>query len=223
MKLFITGTDTNIGKTYVSCGILKWLNNAGFSTIALKPLASGCQQTHAGLINEDACALQAAASIYMPLSRINPLAFEPPVAPHIPAEQHNIQLTANLIVQQCQTTLATQADYYVIEGVGGWLMPINTKETMADVALQLQAKIILVVGMRLGCLNHALLTYQAIKQKNCSIVGWIANCIETNMLYQAENIAMLQQQIAAPLLGIIPYGATVEEHLHKQLFLSLTE
>lgn len=225
MKFFITGTDTNIGKTYVCCGILRALNKAGFSTVALKPLSSGCQQTPRGLESEDALALQSAASIFLPLSTINPFAFLPAVAPHIPATQSNSKLSVQTIVQQCQPAFAIKADYYVVEGVGGWLMPLNANETMADVAQQLQAQIVLIVGMRLGCLNHALLTYQAIQQKGCHIIGWIANGIEPNMSYMEENIEMLQQHIAAPLLGVVPYGAAVEDHLDlsKQFFLCLTE
>jgi dethiobiotin synthetase len=213
MKLFVTGTDTNVGKTYVSCGLLKWLNNAGLSTIALKPVSSGCQQSVQGLINDDALALQQAASIHLPLTTINPFAFEPPVAPHIPAEQNNIQLTAQNIVGKCQDALSTPADIHLIEGVGGWFMPLNASETMADVAQQLNAGIIMVVGMRLGCLSHALLTYQAIKQKNCHLIGWIANCIDSDMLFLQENIMMLQQQISAPLMGVVHYQAVVEECL----------
>lgn len=211
MRIFVTGTDTDVGKTYVSCGLLRWFNHAGLLTVAMKPISSGCKVTSQGLINADALALQQAANINIPLEIINPFAFEPPVAPHIPAAQENIKLLAKDIITKCQPALAIEADIHLIEGVGGWLMPLNELETMADVAQQLDAKIILVVGMRLGCLNHALLTYQAILQKKCQLIGWVANCVEPDMLFLQENILMLQQQIVAPLLGIVPYSGVVEE------------
>lgn len=205
MRLFITGTDTNVGKTYVSCLLLKSFEKLGFTTIAMKPLASGCEQTANGLVNQDALLLQEHATIKLAYDQVNPLRFEPPVAPHIPAQLNNINLTSKQIVAACQPALNTPADIHLIEGVGGWLMPLNSLETMADVAYDLQAKIVLVVGMRLGCLNHALLTLSAIQQKSCSVLGWIANCIEPEMPYCKENIDLLRQTLTVPLLDIVAF------------------
>jgi dethiobiotin synthetase len=206
MRYFITGTDTNIGKTYVSLLLLKQWQQQGLSTLALKPLASGCELTDAGVRNADALQLQKAASIHLPDAQVNPIALPLPIAPHLAAQAENLQLTAKMIAQKCQAALATPADIYLIEGIGGWQVPINQTETMADVVKLLDCAVILVVGMRLGCLNHALLTYQAILQDHCHLAGWIANCIDSEMLFVEKNIETLQNKIAAPLLKIVSYS-----------------
>lgn len=218
MRLFITGTDTNIGKTYVSCNLLTVLKNAGLSTIGIKPVSSGCQMTAQGLRNEDALLLQKHASLDLPYSLVNPLAFEPPVAPFIPAEMNQIKLTCQSIVGHTQAALNIPADVHLIEGVGGWFMPLSNTETMADVAIQLEAEIIMVVGMRLGCLNHALLTYEAICQKTNKLIAWVANCIDPEMPYIDKNIALLQARIDVPLLSVINYGGEMrlfEEEIYR--------
>ncbi len=156
-RFFITGTDTNIGKTYISRGLLKLFNLQGYLTIAIKPIASGCEIIQGELYNQDALTLQQAANILLPYNTVNPICFSPPVAPHLAAQQINQIITVSSIVKQCQSALSTVADVCLIEGVGGWSVPLNQNETTADLLNALAAKVILVVGMRLGCLNHALL------------------------------------------------------------------
>lgn len=215
MRLFITGTDTDIGKTYVSCSLLSALNTAGLSTIAIKPVSSGCQMTAQGWRNEDALLLQQHASIDLPYFLVNPLAFEQPVAPFIPASINKIKLDCQTIISHSGAALKRRADVHLIEGVGGWLMPLSTTETMADVAVALDAQIIMVVGMRLGCLNHALLTYDAIRQKSSKLIAWVANCIDPDMQYIDKNIDFLREKIDVPLLSVINYGGKIQLSLEE--------
>ena len=203
LSIFITGTDTGIGKTYVSCELLRKFQQQGYTTLALKPLASGCRKTPTGLLNEDAEALQSLSSIKLPYSQVNPFAFEAPIAPHLAARQQQLSLSAKALADSCQNTQL--ADFTLIEGVGGWQVPLNANETMADFARLLAIPVVLVVGMRLGCLNHALLTASNIQAHGCNLLGWIANCIDRDMLMLEENIESLKQRIKAPLLGISPY------------------
>lgn len=206
MRLFIAGTDTGVGKTYASCNLLNFFNQQGLSTLAIKPISSGSLMTIDGLRNEDALALQQHASIKLAYEEVNPFTFLPPIAPHIGAEQQGIKLTLPHILEKCAPALNHTADLHLIEGTGGWLVPLNDKETFADLALALNAEIILVVGIRLGCINHTLLSIEAIKNKGCKLKGWIANCIDQDMLHLEENITSLKARIHEPLIGIIPYG-----------------
>lgn len=199
-RYFITGTDTGVGKTFFSCQWLAQLKQAGRKTIALKPLASGCVTTPNGLRNDDALLLQAAASIALPYAAVNPFAFEPAIAPHIAAALQGTTLQAKMLAQAIMPALKIAADCYVIEGAGGLLMPLNATETWIDFIREIEADIILVVGMRLGCLNHALLTYEAIRQSGCTLTGWVANPLDPAMPYLAENIATLKARFMAPLL-----------------------
>ncbi|MCX7122634.1 MAG: dethiobiotin synthase [Gammaproteobacteria bacterium] len=199
-RFFITGTDTGIGKTYFSGQLLQHLNAQGQQTIALKPLASGCERTEIGLRNEDACLLQKAASIHLPYEKINPFAFEAPIAPHIAADLNKTAITAKKLAKACLPALNQPADFYLIEGAGGWQVPLNRDETWSDFVKAIQAKVILVVGMRLGCINHALLSVESILQSGCHLVGWVANCMPPSMPHLQENIRYLTQKIKAPLL-----------------------
>lgn len=201
---FITGIDTNIGKTYASKLLLNVLQEQALSTIALKPLAAGCELIEGKMYNQDALILQENASTKLPYELINPIALRLPVAPHIAAAKQNISLSVKKLVEKCQPALSLPADIYLIEGVGGWYVPLNAKETMADFVKALNLDVILVVGIRLGCLNHALLTYHAIKQDKCKLRGWVANCLDSNTDIVEENINLLAQMINAPLLGIVP-------------------
>lgn len=205
-RVFITGTDTHVGKTHISCGLLQQLAMQGYSTLGLKPLSSGCEITAEGLRNEDALQLQAAANIKCSYEQINPMAFEPAIAPHIAAEQQGMQLTISDLIQQCQPGLNQDVDYTIIEGVGGWLMPLNNTETMADFAVQVSDAVILVVGIQLGCLNHTLLTWQAMQQTSLPCLGWVANCLQPDTECVDENIVMLKQRLPIPCLGLVDYG-----------------
>lgn len=199
---FITGTDTNIGKTFIACKLLNNLKRQGYKTVALKPIASGCIATSSGWQNSDAIALQNAATEKLSYQHINPFAFPEPIAPHIAAKINSQTLSINKIINACQPALTTCADYIIIEGAGGWSVPLNEDETMADLAKALKYPIILVVGMRLGCLNHALLTYHHMQQTGVQIHGWIANCLEPDMPYLTENIETLELMLDIPLIRL---------------------
>jgi len=202
---FITGTDTDIGKTYVTVNLLKYFNQQGLKTAALKPIASGCEQTAEGLRNDDAQQLQAAMSMDFPYHQTNPIAFEPPIAPHIAAEQIGKRLSVKETLNACQPILNSHYDRLLIEGLGGWQVPLNDTETTADLANAFGFPIILVVGVRLGCLNHSLLTWENIKTQQTPIAGWIANRIDPDMLYPKENIATLTKRFQTPPITILEY------------------
>ncbi|MBI3772333.1 MAG: dethiobiotin synthase [Gammaproteobacteria bacterium] len=201
---FITGTDTDVGKTEISLGLIKHLQDQGMRVAAMKPIASGCTVTTEGLRNADALRLQQAASQSFPYATINPYAFEAAIAPHIAARNCDTVIDLNVITQQFKQ-LQQNADLVIVEGAGGWRVPINEFQDISDLAAVLQLPVILVVGMRLGCINHALLSAEAISQRGLPFWGWIANQIDPNMPALEENIATLQQRLEAPLLGKIPY------------------
>jgi dethiobiotin synthetase len=200
MNIFITGTDTGVGKTYVSEKLLQQYKNQGLKTIGLKPIASGCETINGKLYNQDALILQNAATIKLDYDLVNPFAFEPPIAPHIAAGLNNTSLTIENLCKKIKPALDVPADIRIIEGAGGWLLPLNTQETMADFVIQQNFAVILVVGMRLGCINHALLTARAMQAANVNCIGWIANCMEPNMPYLSENIETLTKCLPMALL-----------------------
>lgn len=192
IKIFITGTDTNVGKTYISTGIIRACNARGLSTIGIKPISSGS--------NDDILALREAASIKLPYDKINPITFSQPIAPNIAAEKSNCPLNVAVLNKKIKHALNYKADVCIVEGIGGWNVPLNDHETMADFVNSNNFPVILVVGIKLGCLNHAILTYQSAHQ---NIVGWIANCIENDMPVCQENIATLKNWLKIPCLGIV--------------------
>ena len=200
---FITGTDTGIGKTVVTLGLMRWLQDAGLRVAAMKPVASGCERTPQGLRNEDALQLQQQASMQLDYDEVNPYAFEPPIAPHIAARQAGVEIRIDSIRNGVRL-LAGAADIVCVEGVGGWLVPLNGRETVADLAVRLGLGVVLVVGMRLGCLNHALLTAGAIEASGAHLAGWVANCMPPAPDYLEENISTLKSMISAPLVGVVP-------------------
>ena len=202
--LFITGTDTDVGKTVVACGFLAAANQQGLRTAAIKPVAAGCEVTEQGITNSDALQLQAAASHKLSYQQINPVALEPAIAPHIAAAEAGVRMSASRLVGYCRGVSLMPVDMVVIEGAGGWRVPINSRETLADVAQELECAVIVVVGMRLGCLNHALLTMEAIRRDGLQIAGWVANILDTEMPRLQENIDTLKQSINEPCLGIVP-------------------
>jgi len=202
--LFITGTDTDVGKTVVACGLLAAANQQGLRTAAIKPVAAGCEVTEQGMTNSDALQLQAAASHKLSYQQINPVALEPAIAPHIAAAEAGVRMSASRLVGYCRGVSLLPVDMVIIEGAGGWRVPINSRETLADVAQELECAVIVVVGMRLGCLNHALLTMEAIRRDGLQIAGWVANILDTEMPRLQENIDTLKQSINEPCLGIVP-------------------
>lgn len=204
---FIIGTDTNVGKTYIASALIQHFVTAGFKTIGMKPMASGCEPSSNGpwqnqLVNEDVTALSKASNLSAPLDLINPYRFAPAIAPHIAAEKAGVVMECAVIAQSYEK-LSQLADVVIVEGAGGFLVPINAHETLADVAAKLNIPIILVVGMRLGCINHALLTVEAIKARDLTLAGWVANQVDPDMLMFAENLASLQQRISAPCLNVV--------------------
>jgi dethiobiotin synthetase len=210
LKIFVTGTDTNVGKTHISVGLIKSFNRLRYATLGLKPLATGCINKGGTLYSEDAIALQNVSSIALDYHYINPVAFEAPIAPHIAAAQTQYSLSADLLMSQLSYALNYSADVHIVEGVGGWLVPLNTKQTMADFVVQCQLSVIVVIDLRLGCLNHALLTINAIKHSHAPLIGWIANCIEPNQPNVVELINTLNHWLPAPCLGIVGYQEHAE-------------
>jgi dethiobiotin synthetase len=203
---FITGTDTGVGKTLVACALLHAFVRAGQRVVGMKPVAAGATPTATGLSNEDVVQLRAAANVEAPLELVNPYCFEPPIAPHLAAAQADIEIELDTIAR-AYGTLAVRADVMVVEGVGGWRAPLNVMQDGADLAARLGLPVILVVGIRLGCLNHALLTARAIEECGLVCVGWIANRIDPQMLEADRNVSALEQRLSAPLLGDIDYAA----------------
>ena len=200
---FITGTDTGVGKTAVTLGLMQVLQARGNIVVAMKPVAAGCELTPAGLRNDDALRLQQQASLELDYAQINPYAFAPAIAPHIAAEQAGVRIDFEKIFNK-YNKLNCMSDCVLVEGAGGWQVPLNDNETLADLALQLDLEVIMVVGIRLGCLNHALLTAAAIAAAGCTLAGWVANQLPPAPECAQENINYLKSRISAPLLGVLP-------------------
>jgi dethiobiotin synthetase len=201
-SIFVTGTDTEVGKTRISVGIIHKLVAQGYKVAAMKPVASGCEVTVDGLRNEDALALMAASNVDLPYELVNPYAFKPAIAPHIAAQQVGVDIDFE-IIQKNYDLIQQQADLVVVEGAGGWLVPLNNTTTMADLAKQLKLDVMLVVGIRLGCINHALLTATAIQQSGLEFKGWVANDLESSLQLN-EMLATLKQHIQEPNMGMVP-------------------
>ena len=205
---FVTGTDTDAGKTVISCGLLARAGQAGLSTVAVKPVSAGCERTREGLRNSDALALSHASSVKLPYDLVNPVAFEPPVAPHIVAEETGVVLNGRDLAGLCHDTLDGCADFALIEGAGGWRVPLSSREDtfMSDIAVHLNVPVILVVGVRLGAISHSRLTAEAICSDGLKIAGWAANRTgPEDMPHFAENIATLKSLLPCPLIGEVPY------------------
>ena len=198
---FVTGTDTGVGKTAVSCALLAAAGAAGLRTAAVKPVAAGCD---AAGHNEDALLLMDWMSEPLDYEQVNPVALEAAIAPHIAAQQQGRSLQASRLEGYCRGVMASGAEFVLIEGAGGWRVPINERETLADLAVGLQVGVILVVGMRLGCINHALLSAEAIVRDGLPLAGWVANQPGESMPCYAENLDSLRRRLPAPLLGEIP-------------------
>jgi len=201
MSYLITGTDTGVGKTLIGCALLQSHAAQGRRVAGFKPVAAGVD---ADGMNDDAKALLAASNIHLNYEQVNPYCLHEAIAPHIAAKREKIHIELLRIVTTYKE-LATLADVVIVEGAGGFRVPLSEMQDTADLAQELKLPVILVVGMRLGCLNHALLTVEAIHTRGLKLAGWVANCVDESMAMRGENIAALQQRIAAPLLGVVPY------------------
>ncbi|WP_151193703.1 dethiobiotin synthase [Cysteiniphilum sp. JM-1] len=206
-KVAIIGTDTEVGKTYVCVYLMNQLKRQGLTVAGLKPMASGAFIKDAHLVNEDALALQEASSAPLSYEVINPNIYEPAIAPHIAAEQANKSLTVEKLVAQTKHSLTQiNSDITFIEGAGGLLTPLNFNETWADYLKALDIPVLLVVGMKLGCINHALLTEHYLKQQQIPCIGWIANCINPDMPVLQENILTLEAMLDSPKITDIQFN-----------------
>lgn len=205
-RYFITGTDTDAGKTICTAGLLCKAKQQGLTTLGLKPVSAGCEQTADGLRNSDALALIAQSTEQIPYEQVNPVAYEAPIAPHIAALRNNKTLSASRLVGYIRGVLMiNRAKFICVEGAGGWRVPLNLRESFSDVPKELNLPVILVVGMKLGCINHAVLTAEAITRDGLTIAGWVANKIDDNMSAYQENFETLQALIKAPCLGEVPF------------------
>ena len=205
---FVTGTDTDVGKTTVTAALLQRATQQGWRCFGIKPVSAGCQQDAAGVWHsDDAAKISAAASVALHPDLLAPIRLPLPVSPHLAAQAAGVNLSVARLAGLVRGALSTPATHVLIEGAGGWDVPINSRETLADLAKVLQFPVILVVGMRLGCLNHALLTARAIRQDGLHLAGWVANSVVSDTLLLTEQIDSLQQRLNAPCLGILPYQA----------------
>ncbi len=207
---FVTGTDTGVGKTHVACKLIQQYAAQGFKVLGMKPVAAGTELVDGAclietLVNDDVLQLEAASNVKAPRELINPYSFNAAIAPHIAAEKTGVEIKID-VIQQAFKRLADMADIVIVEGAGGFLVPLNDEQTMADLAMALNIPVILVVGMRLGCINHSLLTVEAIQARNLSLHGWVANQIDPNMQMLAENEATLDARIKAPKLFSLSYS-----------------
>ena len=203
-SVFITGTDTGVGKTWVTKLLASTLIAQGLRVAALKPIASGAINMNGQLCNDDALQLQQAGNAGLSYAQVNPYCFELAVAPQFAAMQQHAVIDLDVIARAVEFAGA-QADVVLVEGVGGWQVPLNDHATLADLALKLGLPVILVVGLRIGCLNHAILTAQNIRATGCHLHAWIANTIVPDFLFAEEHLMTLQKHLAAPLLGVVSY------------------
>lgn len=203
---FVTGTDTEIGKTFATCALIHAARARGWRTLGMKPVAAGTQPHGDGRANEDALRLQAAGSFDPGMALINPYCLQSPIAPHIAAAEEGVTLDAGHILGTF-ARLRAQADCVFVEGVGGFRVPLTAGYDTADLARDFGLPVILVVGMRLGCINHALLAVEAIQARGLALAGWVANCVVPDMPRLQENLDALRARIAAPLLGVLPFAA----------------
>ncbi|HEY8118918.1 MAG TPA: dethiobiotin synthase [Methylophilaceae bacterium] len=219
---FITGTDTGVGKTLISSALINGFVSHGYKTAGMKPVAAGCELQDSELISEDVTQLVLASNVTLPLRQINPYAFLPALAPHIAAEQAGVNISLKVITDAYRQA-STQADVVIVEGVGGFCVPLGDDIDTADMAQRLGLPLIMVVGMRLGCLNHALLTAEAIKARGLKLAGWVANQIDPKMSAFEENLQALKERLGCPCLGVVPWSGEVNsvdvaKHLSEGIY-----
>ena len=205
---FVTGTDTGVGKTTVTVRLMQQLIAQGLTVISMKPIASGCAWVDGRWQNDDVLQLTAASNVSAPPELINPYCFEPAIAPHIAAAQAGVEIDF-YVIQAAYAQLASMADVVIVEGAGGLLVPLNGSQTIADLIQALQLPALLVVGMRLGCINHALLTAQVLKQRNIDCCGWVANNIDPQMSVPQENLQSLITGLQQPPVLQVPFQASL--------------
>lgn len=201
---FVTGTDTEIGKTTIAAGLLHAARLAGLSTAAAKPVASGCTLTPEGLRNDDALALLGECSLALRYEEVNPLAFAPAIAPHLAAREAGVLLDVATLRGPVQAILDRRADLTLVEGAGGWRVPLAGQASLSDLAIALGLPVILVVGVRLGCINQAVLTAEAIVRDGLVLAGWVANLVDPQTSRLQDNLATLAERLPAPCLGYVP-------------------
>lgn len=201
--LFVTGTDTGVGKSLFAAALLHRLGETGHRPAGFKPVAAGCELRGGALVNEDAELLAAASPLALPMEAVNPVALEPAIAPHLAAAEAGRELAVAPLVDAFDA-VASAADFVVVEGAGGWRVPLGPSETLADLARALGLPVVLVVGLRLGCINHALLTAQAVRGDGLFLAGWVANVLDPAMPRLEGNIASLAERLGCPLLARIP-------------------
>jgi len=205
---FVTGTDTEVGKTTIAAGLLHAARLTGLSTAAAKPVASGCVRTSDGLRNDDALALLGECSLALAYDEVNLFAFAPAIAPHLAAREAGVELSVARLLPAVRRVLDKGADFSLVEGAGGWRVPLTGRENLSDLAIALRLPVILVVGVRLGCINHALLSVEAIERDGLSLAGWVANIVDPQTSRLEENLATLAERLPAPCLGRVPRLAT---------------
>ena len=217
--LFVTGTDTGVGKTRVAVALIHALRAQGLRVAAMKPVSAGSAP---GELNEDVVALMQAANVEAEVSDVNPYAFAQPVAPHIAAQQAGVTIELSIIVA-AYARLAALSDVVVIEGAGGWRVPLNEHEDMADLAQRLGLPVVLVVGLRLGCLNHAVLTAESISRRHLPWAGWVGNHIDPSMEQQAANLDALHRRLPEPCLGVQGFMPAAVDHIADMQWLKLPD
>ncbi|MGA2776080.1 MAG: dethiobiotin synthase [Steroidobacteraceae bacterium] len=223
LRLFVTGTDTGVGKTRVAVGLCHAFAAQGRRVAAMKPVASGCTITPAGLRNADALALQSAMTVRASYADVNPYAFAAPIAPHLAAGDAGTVIEFDLLDRAFER-LSLQSDVLVVEGAGGWFVPLGPDRSFADLAAHWDLQPIVVVGLRLGCLNHALLTIEAIERRGLEVYGWVANSIDPGFERAADNVASLRSRIAAPCLAVLEHAPNVDDSaLARQLSAGLVK
>lgn len=204
-KYFIAGTDTDVGKTFVSVALLNAVKEQGLTCLGLKPVAAGCDLTDEGLQNDDAIKLMHASTVKLRYSEVNPIALRQAIAPHVAAKNEGKVLECDEIIRLCDVGLNIDSDVVLVEGAGGWRVPLNEIETLAALPVKLKLPVILVVGVKLGCISHAMLTVEAIENDGLELVGWIANHVDPDMECSHDTVDYLQNHISAPMIGRIPF------------------
>ncbi|MBW8183739.1 dethiobiotin synthase [Shewanella nanhaiensis] len=207
MIYFVTGTDTDCGKTFISSALLCKVASQGRASLGLKPIASGCEETELGLRNSDALSLMAQSTIELDYEQVNPVSFKPAIAPHIAAMQTCVDISPETVIKHLSPTLSlvNETDFCLVEGAGGWRLPLGEGAFLSQVVQTLSLPVILVVGVKLGCLNHAVLTQEAILADGLEIAGWVGNIVDADISCIEENLASLHLLMSSPCLGVVPH------------------